>query len=81
MHADAAAVGDEDIAVMERIFHLGPTAIRFGRSPDVRKGLDAERLMRPLAIGSVDEGVEARLSGRGLRGGIPDGRDGAGRRR
>ena len=62
MHADAAAGGDEDVAVMEGIGEIGQAVIAARlRRIELGGALHGERLVRPLGIELVHEGVEAGL--------------------
>src|SRR5690348_18398244 len=62
MHADAATVGDEDVAVVQRVCEVGQAGIgsRTGRV-DFGRTLHGERLVWPFGIEFLDKVVEAGL--------------------
>src|SRR5271165_4445111 len=62
MHADAAAGGDEDIAVVQGVGEVGQAVIRARRGRiDFGGALHVERLVRPFLVEFLYEIVEAGL--------------------
>ena len=62
MHADAAAGGDEDVAVVQRVCEFGQAGVGSGEGGvDFGRTLHGERLVRPFGIEFLDEVVEAGL--------------------
>src|SRR6266478_1055596 len=62
MHADAAAGGDEDVAVVQRVCEVGQAGVgsRTGRV-DFGRTLHGERLVWPFGVEFLDKVVEAGL--------------------
>src|SRR5246127_187056 len=62
MHADAAAVGDEDVAVVQRVGEIGQAGIGSRtRRVDFGRTLHGERLVWQFGIEFLDKVVEAGL--------------------
>src|SRR4030088_2027663 len=62
MHADAAAGGDEDVAVVQRVCEVGQAGVGSRtRRVDFGRTLHGERLVWPLGVEFLDKVVEAGL--------------------
>src|ERR1700676_5223030 len=62
MHADAAAGGDEDVAVVQRVCEVGQAGVGSRtRRVDFGRTLHGERLVWPFGIEFLDKVVEAGL--------------------
>src|SRR5215831_17201806 len=62
MHADAAAGGDEGVAVMQRVCEVGQAGVGSRtRRVDFGRTLHGERLVWPFGIEFLNKGVEAGL--------------------
>src|SRR5437762_4610094 len=62
MHGDAAAVGDEDVAVMQRVCEVGQAGVGSRtRRVDFGWTLHGERLVWPFGIEFLNKVVEAGL--------------------
>src|SRR6202048_5306713 len=60
MHADAAAGGDEDVAVVQRVCEVGQAGVRSRtRRVDFGRTLQGERLVWPFGIEFLDKVVKA----------------------
>src|SRR5690349_24796053 len=62
MHADAAAGGDEGVAVVQRVCEVGQAGVGSRtRRVDFGRTLHGERLVWPFGVESLDKVVEAGL--------------------
>ena len=62
MHADAAAGGDEDVAVVQRVCEVGQAGVGSRtRRVDFGRTLHGERLVWPFGIELLPESIEAGL--------------------
>src|SRR6516162_3007798 len=62
MHADAAAVGDKDVTVVQRVCEVGQAGVGSRtRRVDFGRTLHGERLVWPFGVEFLDKVVEAGL--------------------